>query len=987
MPSPEFIQEQRMRTRQTLEIQRNEHLDRMIGISKQAEETETFLQEMDRLAERVRNMDDGQDVPIEEPAQPLAQETETRRERKKREEREKAAKKAHEQMRRVGQIEMTRKLQRVHMKYIDPRANAREYYEEEKLMREKIKGIDLIEKSKLLDEGDNISEETKLQIKWAAAVDRIEAVSDFARMLPIDSQKRLEVMQMKEEMELKADKMRRQLKVMGITDKEEHDREQATLSRHARFDFLKTIFRSENVLSREDAVCTLYKTDEAGNEIVTRRLVNIGRAFFGGTKPMYIFEDREAPIYGENGEITGYEQYLYKEAINCIGWDKPEGALVTEAAAKLQDIICGPYSIPAFSVEQDGKVIGSFQKKVESTRGPHVDLFQWQANPQAQEPLSGDVTDEILREHTLDWLLCNFDTKGENFLHRTDGHLCSFDKEASFRMIKDPEAAHMSTTYKPHSNDTLYNTIFTEFAEGRQMLNLSTAITQIEKAESIPDEAYLQMFDRMLTQKYGARSEKNTKRAAVERAMLERKTGLREEYRRFFTELIQRRREALAREGKTDDTERMLNQEGRFVFPGEGLDMLTEGTVSEDLLVEGITDQQLKTQGGTTYNLTLPKARAERMVAASNGFLTTRDNGNGTYTLRPSMPEKVTFAGEEIEFRRNYKRLTKMMAMLVVTTDGEIRQNMGESIDAVQDAIGNYQTYDTRQIREAEDKLRNVFLPMFRQDKTLQCGQTPEAAFQDFLKFMRYARGNVGGMNVGGMNVSVLGMEWMNSFKNITVYPARLAEAQQNGTIGEADLEAFRADLQRTREILARCASQDMDSEEVFLPGACSATARLVTTIMNPAEKLNQEEPNGELRQAPFNYHVPTIFEHVSDEALRAKVDALRETPMTDKQWEDLKSATRQGDEENGILAYTTYVYHTSGHIGELDGVHITLEAFAPEGHQLIGPGLTDEVGIGLFRTKEDFADFYGKDLNSINTLERQRRAEAKRRFVEQRND
>lgn len=94
-------------------------------------------------------------------------------------------------------------------------------------------------------------------------------------------------------------------------------------------------------------------------------------------------------------------------------------------------------------------------------------FYPRKANPQAHPQLEKNVTDEILREHTLDWLLCNFDTKGEKFLmRREDGHLCSFDKEASFSKLKDEGTAHMSTDYKPHSNDTIYNTIFREYTAG-----------------------------------------------------------------------------------------------------------------------------------------------------------------------------------------------------------------------------------------------------------------------------------------------------------------------------------------------------------------------------------------------------------------------------------------------------------------------------------------------------------------------------------------
>lgn len=102
----------------------------------------------------------------------------------------------------------------------------------------------------------------------------------------------------------------------------------------------------------------------------------------------------------------------------------------------------------------------------------------------------------------------------------------------------------MSTTYKPHANDTLYNTIFTEYAEGRMELDLASVNEQISKVENIDDEAYLKIFDAMLTNKYGKASKKNVARAKMEQKMLDRKNGLRKEYERFFAELNERRQSA-----------------------------------------------------------------------------------------------------------------------------------------------------------------------------------------------------------------------------------------------------------------------------------------------------------------------------------------------------------------------------------------------------------------------------------------------------------
>ncbi|MCI8868223.1 MAG: hypothetical protein HFE61_08885 [Anaerotignum sp.] len=549
------------KTMRILEAEREGYLDDMVYESRVALERQHDIENMRRemeWAERFEGLNLPQENQIEEPAPPVV--AESRKERKKREEREKASAMATEQANREAAMVAGRSARRIAIS-VNGNMSSEDLRQEREVCEEKLKTTRLIEKSRLLDAGDDASEDEKLQIRWEEEDERAKILRDYARILPIGSEERAEAMKRKEAQELRADKLRRQLKVMRIADRREREREEKTLARHAKFDAMKAVFRKENPLSHEDSTYIIRGLGEQGGDM---HLINIGRAFFGGTKPMYIFEDRNAPILDDFGEVQGYQQYLYKEAINCLGFDKPQGALVTTAAAKLQDKICGPYSIPAYTAEQDGRVIGSFQKMIDSL-SMETDLFQWQANPQAHPPLEKNVTDEILREHTLDWLLCNFDTKGENFLmRREDGHLCSIDKEASFSKLKDGGAAHMSTDYKPHSNDTIYNTIFREYAAGRQELDLSTVTAQILKAEQITDEEYLWTFDAMLAQKYGRRSARNRDRQAAEDAILARKINLRAEYRVFFTDLVNRRHQALMEtKGQREEAirERLAKQE------------------------------------------------------------------------------------------------------------------------------------------------------------------------------------------------------------------------------------------------------------------------------------------------------------------------------------------------------------------------------------------------------------------------------------------
>lgn len=485
---------------------------------------------------------------IDAPAPPL-QQKEGYFERKKREQLESARQKAAEQKEAVRRQEQALHNQPQEAMGIEIKA-------ERALLAARLKAVALEEKAELkAAEGDEIEQ---MKVKHKAQAERAKLAGAFARMLPEKSAQRRKAMAVKEEQELKADHLRRKLKVAQMPEGEEKEREKATLTRHGHYDRLKKIFRKDNPLSHEDAEWKLP---------TGQTLVNVGRAFFGGTKPMYIFEDRSSPIL-RDGQVVGYKQYLFKEATNCIGMYKPEGALVTEAAAALQEKICGPYSIPAYAAMEGKKVLGSFQEKIETIEAAQrFDLFSWQTDPQDNIP--AEMKKEILREHTLDWLLCNFDTKGENFLHRTDNHLCSFDKEASFSKLKDAGAQHMSTEYKPHANDTLYNTLFTQFVKGNVALDLSASLEQVTKVEAMEKEKYLGLFSKMLDQKYGPSTESNKARQEVEAAMWQRKANLREEYRTFYTDLIRRRREALRKAGKVDDCAAYVDEKGKFRFADE----------------------------------------------------------------------------------------------------------------------------------------------------------------------------------------------------------------------------------------------------------------------------------------------------------------------------------------------------------------------------------------------------------------------------------
>ena len=380
----------------------------------------------------------------------------------------------------------------------------------------------------------SLPEEALLEIRMKAQRDRAEAYAAFAVRLPMDSELRKEYMEEKEKEEVKAHLLKKQLSISRIPNEAERKREEDTFKRHGRFDMLKKLFRTPTPFSRQDATIRIKRDG------VSLSLVNVGRTYLGGTKVMYTF------LNAEEQDASGQtQQYLYKEATNCVGLYKPEGAIITEAASKLQHYLRGDNAyIPAYCVrDKDGKVCGSVQKKMEKAAGG-VDLFSWQAKMDAYDPndppedLPAATKSDLLCEHTLDWILCNFDTKGENFINQPGEHIVSFDKEASFNHLMDDEAQAMSYTYKPHSNETIYNTLFRAYAQGRIDLDLRANLATIERMMSMPDYDFIAMFDTTLNVKYDGNVEKVRE---AKRRLLSRKNNLLQEYERFYTELVKER--------------------------------------------------------------------------------------------------------------------------------------------------------------------------------------------------------------------------------------------------------------------------------------------------------------------------------------------------------------------------------------------------------------------------------------------------------------
>lgn len=339
------------------------------------------------------------------------------------------------------------------------------------------------------------------------------------------------------------------------------------------------------------AVTTFSRADRGyGDRFATpdseeARIAGAGqRVRFGGTKPMFEYTDSDE------------RQWLYKKAINCVGFRKREGALLTEAGSKLQEAIDPGTSVKAFARGIDAHGYGSFQQKIDlPPHGQRIDLFKWQkgeaGSKVTDENLAG-LTSQILREHTTDWLLCNFDTKGENFLVDTQGRVRGIDKEQAFSYINRPGAQHMSKDFRPNPNDTLYNVMFSKYANNEIDLDLDSCMEAVKKVESMSGGDYMNIYKGFWDEKFKGRPADDPERQAVERSILERKQNIRGEYETFFTGLINERCEKLNPEEQRALREKYLmdKTDGKFRFPDTREWLLNaEGNVQKTL-----TEQQAR---------------------------------------------------------------------------------------------------------------------------------------------------------------------------------------------------------------------------------------------------------------------------------------------------------------------------------------------------------------------------------------------------------
>lgn len=251
----------------------------------------------------------------------------------------------------------------------------------------------------------------------------------------------------------------------------------------------------------------------------------------GGTGEMHLLEAPDG------------EEWLFKPAYKKYSTSIEEfRAYVQEAGYKVQGIIDPDSAVKVGVGEIDvpgtGKVFGSVQQRV-GNLDSSFDLKAWQAKGGT---LSPDVVAQLQRENVTDWLLCNYDSHGGNFLLTNDGTLIGVDKEQAFRFINQSGAQHMSLTFHPNAaigeTEPVYNTLYRKFANGEIDIRLNDTLTYIKRIEAIPDAEYREIFRGYAEALHG----KGAQAEALLDKIVARKQTVRAEFESFYTDLLSKRK-------------------------------------------------------------------------------------------------------------------------------------------------------------------------------------------------------------------------------------------------------------------------------------------------------------------------------------------------------------------------------------------------------------------------------------------------------------
>lgn len=216
---------------------------------------------------------------------------------------------------------------------------------------------------------------------------------------------------------------------------------------------------------------------------------------------MEIVNDDIQPVYmGGTGEMFTLQgndgkNYIYKPAVQK-GTNKvePFRGIVQECAYHVQNIV-SPESAVWCQYFDVGRLQGSVQEFVQtSNTGRNYYNMQFDESI----PFTQEEINQFMREFVTDYLLCNFDSHGRNFITDENGIIRGVDKEQSFRYLRFAESEKPDINYHPNRKygeaEPIYNTLFRRYSEGKIDIDWDVISGYMDRVDAVDNDKYREIF-------------------------------------------------------------------------------------------------------------------------------------------------------------------------------------------------------------------------------------------------------------------------------------------------------------------------------------------------------------------------------------------------------------------------------------------------------------------------------------------------------------
>ncbi|MCR5402322.1 MAG: hypothetical protein K6E91_00670 [Butyrivibrio sp.] len=248
------------------------------------------------------------------------------------------------------------------------------------------------------------------------------------------------------------------------------------------------------------------------------------------------------------------------------------------------------------------------------------------------------------------------------------------------------------------------------------------------------------------------------------------------------------------------------------------------------------SDKEYNKYGGVSHHYVLPGVKALKVEKESEGFLVAVNYGEDSrlMELRPSIPEKVTIDGEEVEFRRTYNYIIKAAYSALFADNGALIEDAQEIASDLDVLLANIQKENISGEDVLVRRIRPSLIRIFNK-KTGNDQQAVEEADKIIDNMRKITKKNNGPLVTGNVSLSRMIAPLMDLQNNGTEKIDEQLKDDKSITDNEKAELITESIAEISGTILQLESIRDMDAEgkEVPMPDNNLANAEFISNIKN----------------------------------------------------------------------------------------------------------------------------------------------------------